>query len=258
MNDAVSKGLEFELKIEKLLKKCGMEACRTNKTNPHDPENYKHGFDGGVDIIATFKHPKPYERSYTFYIQCKYHAKGITKTAINEVFGGMYARKAVNSNSVPVVIAHGDASQETRQYARELGVELLLTGEMRIIQEANKTKKADYSNYGILMKAMLFYCTKDIEWIKTMPESTDTVDDINATEKLLQLTMQSFNDAQSHIDTVSQYAMKIMDEQQKALNIQRVAVYRVLEASIKIGKQCQNCSMKHQQKDAPTIDSDSG
>jgi hypothetical protein len=256
MKDAVRIGLEFEQRIEKILKQCGLEAYRTNKTNPHDPENYKHGFDGGVDIIATFKHEL---RTYMLYIQCKYHAKGITKTAINEVFGGMYARKAVNSNTVPVVVAHGDASQETRQYARELGVELLLSKEMRILEEASKTKTASYANYGILMKALLFHCTKDVNWVNTMPENTDTTSDISATEELLHLTMQSFNDAQSHLDTINQYQAKIMEEQQKSLNIQRVAVYKVLEASIKIGKQCQNCRQRQKsQAPAPTIDLDSG
>lgn len=257
MSDAVTKGIEFEQRIEKILKQCGLSACRTNKTNDYDPENYKHGFDGGVDIIAEFKHEL---RQFTFYIQCKNHMKGITKTAINEVFGGMYARKAVSTNTIPVVIAYGGASQETRQYAKELGVELLLSNEMDIITEASKTKKCEYADYGVLVKAMLFGQTKDINWVKTMPETNTTEDAIGATEEMLHLTMQSFNAAQSHLDAINQYQAKIMEEQQRALNIQRVAVYRVLEASIKTAKQCQNCRQNKQQpKDTtPKIDLDSG
>lgn len=79
MKNAVTIGIEFEQRIEKILNQCGLSACRTNKTNPHDPENFKHGFDGGVDIIAEFKHEL---REYTFYIQCKCHAKGIHLTLI--------------------------------------------------------------------------------------------------------------------------------------------------------------------------------
>jgi hypothetical protein len=130
---------------------------------------------------------------------------------------------------------------------------------MRILEEASKTKTASYANYGILMKALLFHCTKDVNWVNTMPENTDTASDISATEELLHLTMQSFNDAQSHLDTINQYQAKIMEEQQKSLNIQRVAVYKVLEASIKIGKQCKNCRQRQKsQAPAPTIDLDSG
>lgn len=258
-NNAVRKGFEFEERIESILKQCGLKAYRTNKTNPHDPANYKHGFDGGVDIIATFKFGQPYERHFDFYIQCKNHEKGITKTAISEVYGGMHARKAFNSYSVPVVVAYGDASQETRQFAKALGVELFLSREMEIVTEASKTKKATYDNYGIFMKALMFSCTKDSIWVQTMPENTNRLADITATEKMLQSTMMSFDDAQSHIDTANQYAMMAKAEQQKALDIQRVAAYRVLEASIRVGKQCQNCVVRQQEtKEAPTIEADSG
>lgn len=55
MRSAVDIGVGFEELVVKMLKTYGLEAYRTNKTNIHDPEGYKHGFDGGVDIIATFQ-----------------------------------------------------------------------------------------------------------------------------------------------------------------------------------------------------------
>lgn len=51
---AVEKGLQFEKAVVDMLNKCGFKAWRTNQSNEADLERYKAGFDGGVDIIATF------------------------------------------------------------------------------------------------------------------------------------------------------------------------------------------------------------
>ena len=69
----VEKGLQFEVAIVNMLTKCGFKAWRTNQSNEADPERYKAGFDGGVDIIATFDVIKPICRNVCFYIQCKCH-----------------------------------------------------------------------------------------------------------------------------------------------------------------------------------------
>ena len=55
----VEKGLQFEVAIANMLTKCGFKAWRTNQSNEADPERYKAGFDGGVDIIATFDVVRP-------------------------------------------------------------------------------------------------------------------------------------------------------------------------------------------------------
>ena len=255
-NSAVSKGLVFEERVEGILKKSGMKAWRTNKTNPHDPIGYKHGFDGGVDIIATFESGLPYERYYDFYIQCKNHANGITKTAINEVYGGMHARHAIDGYSVPVVIAHGDASQETRQYAKELGVELFLSFEMELVESASKGEYIPYGSYGSLVKALLYYHTKDNIWLQTLPQNKNALSEVTATEKLLLYTMSEFDNAQSHLDKANSLARRANEEQQKALDIQKVVAYRVLEANINLEKRSKK--EKSSRKDKPAIDMDSG
>ena len=56
---AVEKGLQFEKAVVDMLNKCGFKAWRTNQSNEADLERYKAGFDGGVDIIATFNVVKP-------------------------------------------------------------------------------------------------------------------------------------------------------------------------------------------------------
>lgn len=126
---AVAKGLAYEEKVVKNLRAWGLDAHRTNITNPDDPEEYKHGFDGGVDIIARFKAKTKLKRDITFYIQCKDHKKELSKSAISEVYAGMHARKNINDICVPVVISESTASQETMQFAKALGVELILAKE---------------------------------------------------------------------------------------------------------------------------------
>ena len=98
--NSVNKGFQFEEQITKLLNSCGLKAVRTNKTNEYDPDNYKHGFDGGVDIIATFDTVGRYERHFEFYIQCKCRKEDLTKSAISEtslissscLFGGLISK----------------------------------------------------------------------------------------------------------------------------------------------------------------------
>ena len=89
---AVEKGLQFEKAVVDMLNKYGFKAWRTNQSNEADLERYKAGFDGGADIIATFDVIKPICRNVCFYIQCKCHKEPLTKSAISEVYAGMYAR----------------------------------------------------------------------------------------------------------------------------------------------------------------------
>ena len=56
INNAVTKGIQFEKTMESFLNESGLKATRTNVSNEYDPAEYKAGFDGGVDIIATFEH----------------------------------------------------------------------------------------------------------------------------------------------------------------------------------------------------------
>ena len=72
---AVEKGLQFEKAVVDMLNKCGFKAWRTNQSNEADPERYKAGFDGGVDIIATFDVIKPICRNVSM---CQLRPYGYT------------------------------------------------------------------------------------------------------------------------------------------------------------------------------------
>lgn len=158
---AVEKGLQFENAVVDMLNNCGFKAWRTNQSNEADPEKYKAGFDGGVDIIATFDVIKPICRNVCFYIQCKCHKEPLTKSAISEVYAGMHVRKGLSATSLPVVFATSDASQETFQYASDLGVELFLKNEFDLIQNVQAGLPIPYGNYGHLMRVILYHYTND-------------------------------------------------------------------------------------------------
>lgn len=61
--------------------------------------------------------------------------------AVAEVYAGMHVRNATADNCIPVVFSTSDASEETRLYAKQLGVELILPHEMSMIIQAKKTGK---------------------------------------------------------------------------------------------------------------------
>lgn len=229
-NNSVEKGLQFEMAVVDMLKKCGFKAWRTNKTNEADPERYKAGFDGGVDIIATFDVVKPICRNVCFYIQCKNHEEPLTKSAISEVYAGMHARKATTSTSLPVVFATSDASQETRQFAKDLGVELFLKDEFALFKSVQAGLPVPYGNYGNLLRVILYQCTKDIVWIKTLPESQPALGAQSMRDRMIDEANLDFETSQTYLDRANNLERKAQEQRQKALDIQKSAVYRALQA----------------------------
>ena len=225
--DPVTKGIAFEKAVESLLNNCGLKAYRTNQTNPNDLKDYKHGFDGGVDIIADFEHHGKTYKQFIFYIQCKCHESDLTKSAISEVYAGMHARCGYGDNSIPVVISTSDASQETRQFAKSLGVELILKAEYKLIADAEYNNALPYSNYGTLMKCLLYHYTHDSIWVDTLPESKSNLSIQSMTEHYIDASKVDFDKAQSYIDKASSLELRATENRQKALDIQRVSGYFV-------------------------------
>ena len=202
---AVEKGLQFEKAVVDMLNKCGFKAWRTNQSNEADPERYKAGFDGGVDIIATFDVVKPICRNVCFYIQCKCHKEPLTKSAISEVYAGMHARKGTTVTSLPV----------------------------------------PYGNYGNLMRVILYNYTKDVVWIKTLPESQPALGIQSMRDRMIDEANLDFEQSQTYLDRASSLERKAQEQRQKALDIQKSAVYRALQA-------CNFSKKEHKQSSATT------
>ena len=253
--DPVSKGVAFEYAVIELLNKYGFNAVRTNKTNKYDPIEYRHGFDGGVDVIATFTYHGVIDKEYTFFIQCKCQERELTKTAISEVYSGTAVRNKHYKNIIPVVFATSDASAETIQYARSLHVELFLNAQYKLIHDLTAHKiSVPYGNYGIFFKCLLYGITKDSIWMDTIPETRGQLNGVSETEKYLEASKVDFDKAQAFLNEALSQERKANENRQKAMDIQKVAVYR----SLVVSKNCQNCSKHKRESISQGLTKDSG
>lgn len=247
-------GIAYENKVVEILQSCGLTAYRTNKANESDPEQYKAGFDGGVDIIAKYSVVGKTYKDFIFYIQCKHHNKDLTKSAISEVYAGMHARGGESLGSIPVVFATMDASQETRQFAESLGVELILNKEMALINQAITSSKAVYANYGVLMKILLYHYTKDRDLIDTLPDTNSNIESITWKDQVLTQTKMDIAMLQSEWDTIASQELKLQQKRQKAIDKTKLAMLR----NVQTMDFSRSNHEKHIKSDKPTIDMDSG
>lgn len=254
MRNAVDIGITFEKKVLEKLHSYGLEAYRTNQTNIHDPKGYKHGFDGGVDIIADFHTSIKGGRDFVFYIQCKCHKADLTKTAISEVYAGMHIRKGFGSSCIPVVIATCGASQETMQFAKELGVELFLQEQADILKQARAAGKVPYGKYGTFLKVLLYSCTKDTLWIDTLPENENNLSDNRMKDQLLMDAKIDFDRAETYLQYADNLERKAREERQKALDIQRAAAYNAIQT----GGFIHHSKEQHTKPEQPAVIEDSG
>lgn len=247
-------GLAYENKVVDILKSCELEAYRTNKANPSDPEQYKAGFDGGVDIIARYSVAGKIYKEFVFYIQCKHHQKDLTKSAISEVYAGMHARGGFSKGSIPVVFATADVSEETRTFAKSLGVELILNREMALISQARTTGQIVYADYGVLMKVLLYHYTKDRELLETLPDTNSNVQTASWKEQVLSQTKMDIAMLQSEWDAIASQELKLQQKRQKAIDKTKLAMLR----NVQTIDYSRNSHEKHIKSDKPTIDMDSG
>jgi len=249
-------GIEYENRVVEVLQSCGLTAYRTNKANESDPEQYKAGFDGGVDIIAKYSVTvRKIYKDFVFYIQCKcWNGKELTKSAISEVYAGMHARGGESLGSIPVVFATSEASQETRQFADSLGVELILNKEMALIKQAITSSKAVYANYGVLMKIMLYHYTKDKDLIDTLPDTNSNIESITWKDQVLTQTKMDIAMLQSEWDTIANQELKLQQKRQKAIDKTKLAMLR----NVQTMDFSRSNHEKHIKSDKPTIGMDSG
>lgn len=251
---AVSVGLQFENNVLNLLTECGIKAFRTNKSNSDDPKEYKAGFDGGVDIIGRYSPKGKIYREFTFYIQCKCHKNGLTKSAISEVYAGMHARNSYGDGNIPVVIASGDATVETLQFAKSLGVELILDREMALIAHARATKSIEYANYGILMKVILYHYTNDWNILNRLPYTIPELTSKNMRQELYKQTKIDLDRLQSKWDYLAMQESKLQQERQRTLDSTKAVMLR----NVQLCDFSRNSHEKHIGEDEPTIGLDSG
>ena len=87
-----------------------------------------------------------------------------------------------------------------------------------------------YSNYGNLMRIILYHCTKDVVWIKNLPESQPALGIQSMRDRMIDEAHLDFEQSQTYLDRASSLERKSQEQRQKALDIQKSAVYRALQA----------------------------
>ena len=191
----------------------------------------------------------------------KFHffTPNLTKSAISEAFAGMHTRKDFSGIYVPVMITTANVSKKTIQYAKDLNVELFLVSDKELLKQAKVTKTIPYGNYGIFFKVLAYKCTKDRVWIDTLPDNKNALSDISIIEKLLKNAECDFNNAQAYMDNADEYERKAREERQKAIDIQKVNVYRALQISgLANDKGAKGGKNGKEQKETPKLVEDSG
>ena len=220
---AISKGLSFEEAVVNKLNGLGLKSHRTIVSNIFDPDGYKRGFDGGIDIITEVIYNK--KKKFTFYIQCKNQANNLTKTAISEAYAGTIFR---NHKGFPVVISTSDASEETRQFAKDLGVELILPEDDSILQQAKITQQYQARDYGNLMRMILYRYTKDASLLKALRNLRVPFADKKAYNETLKTVASEFNNAQALLDDADKHERLASEARQKSLTIQKSVAYNTI------------------------------
>ena len=87
-----------------------------------------------------------------------------------------------------------------------------------------------YGNYGNLMRIILYHYTKDVVWIKTLPESQPALGIQSMRDRMIDEANLDFEQSQTYLDRASSLERKAQEQRQKALDIQKSAVYRALQA----------------------------
>ena len=131
------------------------------------------------------------------------------------------------------------------QFAKDLGVELFLKNEFTLVKDAEAGLPVPYGNYGNLMRVILYHYTKDVVWIKTLPESQPALGIQSMRDRMIDEANLDFEQSQTYLDRASSLERKAQEQRQKALDIQKSAVYRALQA-------CNFSKKEHKQSSATT------
>ena len=193
----------------------------TNQSNEADPERYKAGFDGGVDIIATFDVVKPICRNVCFYIQCKCHKEPLTKSAISEVYAGMHARKGTTIHKSACGLCNFGRITGNHAICQRPWCRIIPKNEFTLVKDAEAGLPVPYGNYGNLMRVILYHYTKDVVWIKTLPESQPALGIQSMRDRMIDEVNLDFEQSQTYLDRASSLERKAQEQRQKALDIQK-------------------------------------
>ena len=211
----ISSGVEFEDYIVDFLNGLSMKAKKTGSN------------DGGIDIVCKAVMPVTGEVKM-FYIQCKYHNRPITKAPVQEVYTGTHYYDKTAS-AYPVVITNNRASFETRNYARQLGVEIIADSEWAEIGCVQHYQKitSPVTHTGLLGLILTKIANDKVYLAKILEEETPTA--VDDKEQLKLELISEFDEAEEHLKEAAYLQDLASKHSQRALSLQKKAIIKNLE-----------------------------
>lgn len=116
------------------------------------------------------------------------------------------------------------------------------------------TLKVSHAAFLLKSCKVVYHYTKERIWIDTLPEITNNLSEVSMTERLLEESKIDFDSAQAYLDRAAVMERRANEERQKALDIQKMAVFRSIQASgiLNTNKE------KQTKKEKPALVEDSG
>ena len=102
--------------------------------------------------------------------------------------------------------------QKNKLYFLYWGVELFLKDEFILFKNAASGLPVPYGNYGNLMRIILYHCTKDVEWIKTLPESQPALGIQSMRDRMIDEANLDFEQSQTYLDRASSLERKAQEQ----------------------------------------------
>lgn len=102
--------------------------------------------------------------------------------------------------------------QKNKLYFLYGGVELFLKDEFILFKNAASGLPVPYGNYGNLMRIILYHCTKDVVWIKTLPESQPALGIQSMRDRMIDEANLDFEQSQTYLDRASSLERKAQEQ----------------------------------------------
>ena len=208
-------GHDFELWVQGILTRLGFDAKLTG------------GNDNGVDIIATITIA---DKSYKYYIQCKFYNRPIGKTPVQEVYTGC---QYFGGDGYPVVITTNRMTSEARAFAKKMGVEVITEFQLNELQIAVKQKKKINPNltglFGLMIGRIFRDSSSMVHAVSIYDKSPTDNEPPTDKEQLKQELISAFDQAEILLQEAAEKQADVFRVQQQAMALQKSALLKNLE-----------------------------
>lgn len=208
-------GRDFELWVQGILTCLGFDAKQTG------------GNDNGVDIIATITIA---DKSYKYYIQCKFYNRPVGKTPVQEVYTGC---QYFGGDGYPVVITTNRMTCEARAFAKKMGVEVITEFQLNELQIAVRQKKRINNNltglFGLMIGRIFRDSSSMVNAVSIYDKDPTDNEPPTDKEQLKQELISAFDQAEILLQEAAEKQADVFRVQQQAMALQKTALLKNLE-----------------------------